>query len=137
MTKELRKAIMDRSWLQNKYLKYPSKENFVNMKKIENKCNPICRKSKTKYLKRSTEKRISSCKQFWNFVKPLLTNKDCMSNDFISISTCETRINVFNFTSKALFFLLEIIKYFKNFQIFKCHDVIKCLSMKHETHFIE
>ena len=24
-----------------------------------------------------------------------------------------------------------------NFQIFKCHDIIKCLSMKHETHFIE
>ena len=24
-----------------------------------------------------------------------------------------------------------------NFQIFKCHDVIKCLCMKHETHFIE
>ena len=23
------------------------------------------------------------------------------------------------------------------FQIFKCHDVIKCLSMKHETHIIE
>ena len=23
------------------------------------------------------------------------------------------------------------------FQIFKCHDVIKCLSMKHETHTIE
>ena len=24
-----------------------------------------------------------------------------------------------------------------NFQVFKCHDVIKYLSMKHETHFIE
>ena len=24
-----------------------------------------------------------------------------------------------------------------NFQIFKCHDFIKCLSMKHETHFSE
>ena len=23
------------------------------------------------------------------------------------------------------------------FQIFKCHDIIKCLSMKHETHFTE
>ena len=24
-----------------------------------------------------------------------------------------------------------------NFHIFKCHDIIKCLSMKHDTHFIE
>ena len=39
----------------------------------------------------------------------------------------------FYFTSKALF-VLEIIK-FLTYQIFKCHDVIKCLSMKHETHF--
>ena len=23
------------------------------------------------------------------------------------------------------------------FQAFKCHDIIKCLSMKHETHFTE
>ena len=23
------------------------------------------------------------------------------------------------------------------FQIFKCHDVVKCLSMKHEAHFTE
>ena len=27
--------------------------------------------------------------------------------------------------------------YILNFQISKCHDVIKCLSMKHETHFSE
>ena len=85
MTKELRKGIIDRSRLRNKYLKYSSTENFVNMKKIKNKCNSTCRKSKIKYLKRSTEKGISSSKQFWSFVKPFLTNKGCMSNDFISI----------------------------------------------------
>ena len=81
MTKELRKSIMGRSRLQNKYLKYPSREHFVNMKKIKNKFSSICRKSKIKYLKRSTEKDISSSKQFWNFVKPFLKNKGCMSND--------------------------------------------------------
>ena len=76
---------MDRSRLRNKYLKYPSRENFINMKKTKNKCNSICIKSKIKYIKRTTEKRITSSKQFWNFVKPFLTNKGCMSNDFISI----------------------------------------------------
>ena len=34
MKKELRKAIMDRSRLWNEYLKYPSRENFVNMNNI-------------------------------------------------------------------------------------------------------
>ena len=93
MTKELRKAIMDRSRLPNKYLKYPSKENFVSMKKMKNICNSICKKSKTKYLKRITEKGISSNKQFRNFVKAFLTNKGCMSNDFISIRNGDTFID--------------------------------------------
>ena len=47
------------------------------MKKMKKKCNSICRKFKIKYLKRSKEKGFSSSKQFWNFVKPLLTNKGC------------------------------------------------------------
>ena len=51
-------------------------------------------------------------------------------------STCKTRKNVFYFISKALF-VLEIHNEILNFQIFKCHDVIKCLSMKHGTHFVE
>ena len=71
MTKELRKAIMERSRLRNKYLKYHSKEYFLNMKKMKNKCDSICRKSKIKYLKRNTEKRISSSEQFCLFVNPI------------------------------------------------------------------
>ena len=52
---------------------------------MKNKWNSIRRKSKIKYLKRSTEKGISSSKQFWIFVESFLINKGCMSNDFISI----------------------------------------------------
>ena len=92
MTKELRKVIMDRSRLPNKHLKYPSREYFVNMKKMKNKYNSICKKSKIKYLKRITEKGISSKKQFWN-VKAFLKNKGCMSNDFISIRNGDTFID--------------------------------------------
>ena len=49
-------------------------------------------------------------------------------------STCQTRKNIFYFTSKALCSrenqLLE-------FLIFKFHDVIKCLSIRQEIHFTE
>ena len=55
----IQKSYHGRSRLQNKYLQYPPRENFVNMKKMKNKCNFICRKSKIKYLKKSTEKGIS------------------------------------------------------------------------------
>ena len=49
-------------------------------------------------------------------------------------STLETKKNVFYFTLKALFVSDNRILIFK---IFKCLDAIKCLSMKHETHFTE
>ena len=67
MTKEARKAITDGWRMRNKYLKYSSRENFVNVKKMENGHNSICRKSNVKHLKRSTEKGISSSKQLLNF----------------------------------------------------------------------
>ena len=38
-------------------------------------------------------KEISSCKQFWNFVKPFLTNKGCMGIDFSSISNRDAFID--------------------------------------------
>ena len=40
---------------------------------------------------------------------------------------------LFHFESSFHFWDNKIL----NFQIFKCHNIIKCLSMKHETHFIE
>ena len=46
MTKELRKAIMDRSRLRNKYLKYHFRENFVKKKKMKNKCNSFAENQK-------------------------------------------------------------------------------------------
>ena len=49
--------------------------------------------------------------------------------------TCEARENVFYFTSKAL--LGSWDNQVLTFQVFKCHDVIKSLSAKHETHFTE
>ena len=48
------------------------------MKKMKNKCNSICRKFKIKNLKRRTGKVIFPNEQFWNFVKPFLTNTGCM-----------------------------------------------------------
>ena len=49
-------------------------------------------------------------------------------------STCETRKNVFISLAKLFLFLRNQIL---TFQIFKCHEVIKCPSIKHEIHFIE
>jgi len=85
MTKELRKAIMNRSRLKKKYQNWPSRENFVIWKKQKNKCNKLLRKAKQNYFKNITENDLNGNKKFWNFVKPFLTNKGIISSDFISI----------------------------------------------------
>ena len=50
-------------------------------------------------------------------------------------STCETRKNVFLFHFESSFRSSD--NQVLNFQIFKCHDVVKCLGKKYETHFNE
>ena len=52
MTKELRKAIMDPSRLKNKYLKWPSRENFLAYKKVKNICNSLNNKLKKDLFKK-------------------------------------------------------------------------------------
>ena len=74
MTKELSKAIMVKSEARNRYLKWPSRENCVSHKKSKNICNSLTKKAKN-----------MTNKKFWGTVKPFLTDKGCISDDFISI----------------------------------------------------
>ena len=45
MNKDLSKAIMTKSRIKNRYLKWPSRENFLAYKKIKNKCNNLLKAS--------------------------------------------------------------------------------------------
>ena len=85
MTKELSKAITEKSKARNKYLKWPSRENYLSHKKTKNKCNTLTKKAKKNFFREATKDGIMSNKRFWSTVKPFLTNKGCISNDFISI----------------------------------------------------
>ena len=44
--KELSKAIMEKSKIRNKYLKWPSRENYVSYKNSKKKCNSLTKKAK-------------------------------------------------------------------------------------------
>ena len=50
MTKELSKAIMTRSRIKNKYNKWPSRENFLALKQIKNKCTNLTKTSEKQYF---------------------------------------------------------------------------------------
>ena len=60
MNKELSKAIMKKSRFRNRYLKYPSGENFLAYKNIKNKCNNLLKQSEKKYIKDISNKFASS-----------------------------------------------------------------------------
>ena len=85
MNKELSKAIMEKSRLRNKYLKYPSRENFLSYKNIKNKCNNLLEQSKKKYIKDVSNKRVATSKSFWNTVKHVITHKGIQTNENITI----------------------------------------------------
>ena len=87
MTKELRKAIMDRSRLKDKYLKWPSREKFLAYKKAKNTCNSLNKKAKKDYFEKAMADGVMSNRKFWNTVKLFLTSKRFLHNDNNSIDT--------------------------------------------------
>ena len=89
MNKRSSKAIMNKSRIRNKYLQWPSREDFLAYKKIKNKCNNLLRKSKKKYFQENANEGSVSNKSFWNTVKPFISNKGTLSNDNIIIESAD------------------------------------------------
>ena len=85
MNKELSKAIMKKSRLRNRHLKYSSRENVLAYKNIKNKCNNLPKQSKKKYIKHISNKGAATSKSFWNAVKPFITHKGIQTNENITI----------------------------------------------------
>ena len=51
MTKELSKAIMNKSKIRNKYQKWPSRENFLALKEAKKFCNKLTKSVKKAYFR--------------------------------------------------------------------------------------
>ena len=83
--KQLRKAIYTRARLKNKIHRNPSKENKMAYKKQINFCISLRRKCMKNYLKKLTEKDLTTNKCFWKFMKPFLTNKGFTGNNDITL----------------------------------------------------
>ena len=85
MTKDLNKAIMNKSKAKNKYLNWPSRENFISYKRTKYKYNSLTKKAKIDFFKKAIKYGIMASKNFWHTVKLFLTNNGCISHDFIGI----------------------------------------------------
>ena len=85
MTKQLRKAIMNRSRLTNKYNKWKSRENFLKLEESRKIVKELTFSAKKNFFKSASEDGIMTNKKFWKVMKPLMTNKGVLSSSAIII----------------------------------------------------
>ena len=75
VTKELRKEIMKRSELRNKFNRNRNHENWCNFKFQRNYCVNVLRKTKKQYYESLSLKNVMDNKTFWKTVKSYFSNK--------------------------------------------------------------
>ena len=75
MNKELRKCIMLRTRLKNKFNIEKTEIAKINFKKQRNLCTNILRKAKRAYYKKLNPSLVSNNKQFWKTVRPSFSGK--------------------------------------------------------------
>ena len=89
MTKMLRKAIMTRSRLENRYQKTKSffdKQRFNKQKKF---CNRLYKRERKNYYESLNMSDITDNKKFWKVMKPFLTDKGVSQRKITLIETNE------------------------------------------------
>ena len=80
MTKTLRKAIMIRSRLKNRFHKTRSDKNWLLYKTQRNLCTKLLRKTKKDYFSKLNPKLVLGNKNFWRTIKPYFSDKGNFSN---------------------------------------------------------
>ena len=75
VTKQLRKAIMRRSYLEKRFYKYRTPSDRQAYKKQKNYCNRLYKRERRKFYANLNLNNITDNKKFWNITKPLFSNK--------------------------------------------------------------
>ena len=103
VTKEMRKAIMNRSRHKNNYNKWKSRENFLKLENSIKEVKVQTEKAKRDYFSKASEDGVMTNRTFWKTMKPLMTNKGVMSSGTIIIeengvlvSDEKELVNIFN-----------------------------------------
>ena len=102
INKEIKKAIVKRTGLRNRYLRIPSVNNKELYKRQRNLCTSLIRKHKTIYYNNVDVKNICGNKKLWKIVKPLFSDKShehqniTLINDKTVISENGKMAEIFN-----------------------------------------
>ena len=120
VTKEFRKAIMERTRLRNIYLKQRTETTKVAYNQQRNKCVSILKKTKRSYFESLDVKFVKDNKKFWKKISPLFSNK-IKSKEKITLVENDEIISSD----------IEVAKTFQNF----FSSIVKNLTIKRdETH---
>ena len=92
MNQQLQKAIYTRPRLKKRLNKNPTTENRTKFKKQRNKCVSIRKKAIKSHFKEATKSGTMSNKEFWDLVKPFLSNKGELMSSDISLVNNETTV---------------------------------------------
>ena len=76
MNKSLKKAIMKRTQLANKYHKHSNEENLKKIKKQNNFVNRLYKREKKTFYQKLSLNDLQDNKKFWKNMKPLLSDKN-------------------------------------------------------------
>ena len=81
MTKTLRKVVMKRSKLRNKFNEERNIENWSEYKRQRNLCSNLLKQSKKRHFNSLNVKDVTQKKKFWKTIKPFFTEKNKTSNN--------------------------------------------------------
>ena len=76
MNLELTKAIKTKSRIRNKYNKWKSRENYLDLQQIKKKCKYLTFKAEKEHFEKILSKGIITNKEFWEKVAPALSSKN-------------------------------------------------------------
>ena len=85
MTKALRKAIANRSRMENRFHKYKTVDSLKAYKKQKNYCSRLYKKERRRYYTNLDVKNIMDNKKFWRAIKPFLSDKGVGRTDITLI----------------------------------------------------
>ena len=84
MTKTLRKAMMKRTELANKYNKTKNMQDYNNFRKHKNYVNRLYKKERKTYFNSLDINDVHNVKKFWKIWNPLISDK-CRTNNTITL----------------------------------------------------
>ena len=91
MTKTLRKAIMKRSKLKNKFNEERNIENWSEYKRQRNLCSNLLKQSKKCHFNSLNVNEVTENKKFWKTIKPFFTiKKNKITNNIILTENNQT-----------------------------------------------